>query len=145
MTLDLNISFEKEWSERTPGQRITKARIENGWNIKQLSEKSGISETSISRYERDLITPSLKTYVKLSDNLNKSISYLSDYDLMPEKTLAEKIKKYRYLKGWSHRMFAKKANLDPSTILKIESSKTRNPTNKTIRKIEEVLSVILNT
>lgn len=91
------------------------------------------------RMAQDLVTPELKTFAKLSNALNNSISYLSNFNQLPENTLAEKIRKYRYLKGWSHRTLAKKANVDPSTIMKIETGKTKNPTNKIIKKIEKAL------
>jgi transcriptional regulator with XRE-family HTH domain len=59
------------------GKKIKDLRIKYRYTQKELAAKveDGIDYTYIGRIERDLVLPSLKTLVKLSDALNVDISY----------------------------------------------------------------------
>lgn len=134
----------KNLPEDTIGQRIKKARLEKDWTIKYLAKVANVNEVTVSKYEKDAIkNHTLSILRKLSQALNISMKYLSDYNQLPENTLGQKIRKYRLLKGLDYEELAKKVNLDPSTVLRIENNKTKNPYPKTIEKIEYVLNIKL--
>lgn len=53
---------------------IIDARIENGLTQKQLSEKTGISQSDISRIERGTANPSVKTLQRIAEALGRKVS-----------------------------------------------------------------------
>lgn len=58
------------------GSRITKARKEINLNQKELAEKCGITEATLSRYENDLREPKSEIVVRMADALNVTTDYL---------------------------------------------------------------------
>jgi transcriptional regulator with XRE-family HTH domain len=51
----------------TIGQRIKKLRQEKRWTQKDLSEKSGINWTNITKYETDRLNPTAKVLKKFAE------------------------------------------------------------------------------
>ncbi|WP_035571555.1 helix-turn-helix domain-containing protein [Halonatronum saccharophilum] len=127
--------------EDTIGQRIKKARLIKEWDIKTLSIESKAAETSISRYERDLMKPTISTFRKLTSALGVNIGWLAGYENLPEDNMPQKIKKYRLLNGWSRYDLADQANLDYSTIKKYENGEVVYPTEETVNKLEKALNI----
>lgn len=58
------------------GSRITKARKEINLNQKELAEKCGITEATLSRYENGLREPKSEIVVRMADALNVTTDYL---------------------------------------------------------------------
>ena len=60
----------------TIGERITKARLRLNMNQKELCEKTGITESTLSRFERGLREPRASAIKELSKALEVSFDYL---------------------------------------------------------------------
>jgi len=60
----------------TIGQRIKQARKANNLSLRKLAEKAEISAMAISKYERDLDTPSSGVLLRLAQALGVSIDFL---------------------------------------------------------------------
>src|SRR4030065_441023 len=60
----------------TIGQRIKQARKANNMSLRNLAEKAEISAMAISKYERDLDTPSSGVLLRLTQALGVSIDFL---------------------------------------------------------------------
>src|SRR4030067_2672165 len=60
----------------TIGQRIKQARKANNLSLRDLAEKAEISTMAISKYERDLDTPSSGVLLRLAQALGISIDFL---------------------------------------------------------------------
>jgi Zn-dependent peptidase ImmA (M78 family)/transcriptional regulator with XRE-family HTH domain len=58
------------------GQRIKQARKANNMSLRNLAEKAEISAMAISKYERDLDTPSSGVLLRLAQALGVSIDFL---------------------------------------------------------------------
>lgn len=57
------------------GERIKKQRKLKGFTQKELAEKSGISISSIEKYESGRLNPSFKNAERIANVLNMGISY----------------------------------------------------------------------
>lgn len=57
------------------GERLERARKAAGLSLRALGDLVGVSQTAISKYEKDLITPDSKMIIKLSNALNVKIEY----------------------------------------------------------------------
>jgi len=55
---------------------ITALRKEKNWSQTDLANKSGVSREMISKYERELATPSIDAAKKIADVLGVSLDYL---------------------------------------------------------------------
>lgn len=58
------------------GARITKARKEMNLNQKELADKCGIAEATLSRYENGLREPKSEIVVRMADILGVTTDYL---------------------------------------------------------------------
>lgn len=58
------------------GKRITNARKKLDMNQKELAEKCGITEATLSRYENELREPKGEVVVKIANALDVSTDYL---------------------------------------------------------------------
>ena len=69
--------IKKEWDEIQPEMNIIRslidARIEQGITQKELSEKTGIQQSNISRLENGNYNPSLKLLKRIAKALNKEL------------------------------------------------------------------------
>ncbi|MBQ4251620.1 MAG: helix-turn-helix transcriptional regulator [Erysipelotrichaceae bacterium] len=67
--------FRKEWEALQPEYQIIKAmieaRTETGMTQKQLSEKTGIAQSDISKLENGTANPSIRTLQRLAEGLGK--------------------------------------------------------------------------
>ncbi|WP_323074807.1 helix-turn-helix domain-containing protein [Limosilactobacillus reuteri] len=62
--------------EKKPHNRIAKLRKDRGLTIQQVADGIGVSNGTISRYEKGTREPKLETWFKLSDYFNVPVSYL---------------------------------------------------------------------
>lgn len=60
----------------TIGNRITKARARLGINQKELCQKTGLKESTLSRYENSEREPKASTIILLAEELDVSFDYL---------------------------------------------------------------------
>ena len=58
------------------GERLSELRKDNGLTQKDLAEILGVSENSISLYERNINTPDDELKVKIANYFNVSLNYL---------------------------------------------------------------------
>jgi len=57
------------------GEKIKTLRIEKGWSLQDLAEKSGISAAGIHKIESNGIIPTITTMMKIADALGKKVSF----------------------------------------------------------------------
>ena len=73
-----NPEFRKEWdvleTETQIMRSLIEARLEVGMTQKQLSEKTGINQSNLSRIERDNGNPSVATLERIAAALGKKVS-----------------------------------------------------------------------
>ena len=69
--------FKKEWNNLDPEfsviEAMLKARREAGLTQKQLSERTGIAQTDISKLERGNANPSLRTLQRLAAGMGMKV------------------------------------------------------------------------
>ena len=70
--------FRKEWDEMEPEYQIMKAmiaaRMETGITQQQLSEKTGINQSNLSRIENGNGNPSVSSLNRIASALGKKLS-----------------------------------------------------------------------
>ena len=70
-------SFKAEWNalqpELTIAQAMIDARKESGLTQKQLSERTGIAQSDISKLERGNANPSLRTLQRLAAGMGMNV------------------------------------------------------------------------
>ncbi len=70
--------FKKEWdaleTEYQIMHEMMKARIEAGMTQKQLSERTGINQSNLSRIESGMGNPSIATLERIASALGKKVS-----------------------------------------------------------------------
>lgn len=95
------------------GDRILNLRKELNLNQKELAEKVGITEASLSRYENNLREPKAEIIIRLSNVLNCSTDYLlgktniRNETILPNEKLYEKSIEYRNFKEIENRVLKK--------------------------------------
>lgn len=69
--------FKREWDELQPERElmnaIIKARTETGLTQKELSERTGIQQSNLSRIEQGNYNPSLKLLHRIARGLGKEL------------------------------------------------------------------------
>ena len=72
--------FRAEWEALQPERAIVQAMIDawqkTGLTQKQLAEKTGISQSDISKFETGSSHPSIATLKKIADGLGRRLSIL---------------------------------------------------------------------
>lgn len=74
--------MEKKYSaiEKRIGSRITEVRISKGFTQSQLAERVNVSNETISRLERGVSVPSLKTLEKIAECLKVPLSTFFSFE-----------------------------------------------------------------
>lgn len=60
----------------TFGERVAYQRKQNSWSQSELAAKAGTSARVLSRYENDLIKPSIEVAAKIAQALEVTVDYL---------------------------------------------------------------------
>lgn len=60
--------------------RIRKLRLEKGWTLRQLEEKSGVGVGILTRWERDLVNPRVDLAYYVAQALGVSIEYMMGWE-----------------------------------------------------------------
>lgn len=74
--------------EKRIGAKITEVRLTRGLTQAQLAEKVNVSVETISRIERGVSLPSLKTIETIADSLNAPMKIFFDFEDRPSKSKA---------------------------------------------------------
>ena len=70
---DLSTTIEKAVSEL--GGKLAQARAERGWSLQQLADRAGVSAAAIHKVEKNGMTPTIATLMKIAGALGKSVAY----------------------------------------------------------------------
>lgn len=62
----------------TTGEKIKVLRIKNGLTQQELADICGIQRKTLYKYEADLVSPRIRTVVKLAEVLGCKLEYLND-------------------------------------------------------------------
>lgn len=75
------------------GQRIIQVRKEKNMSQEQLAKALKATPTTIGRYERDEVKPSIEVAVKIAQALEVSLDYLTGYskNAIKDKKMIERI------------------------------------------------------
>jgi HTH-type transcriptional regulator, repressor for puuD len=65
------------------GRRLAKIRMDQGLSQNQLAKKIGVVKTSIGRFERDEMFPSVDNLEKLGEALGVPVKDFFDFDRQP--------------------------------------------------------------
>jgi transcriptional regulator with XRE-family HTH domain len=57
------------------GAKLAKARAERGWSLAQLAERSGLSTAAVHKIEKNGMTPTIASLMKIASALGKSVGY----------------------------------------------------------------------
>jgi len=66
-------SIEQAVSEL--GGKVAKTRAERGWSLQQLARRSGLSPAAIHKIEKNGMTPTIASLMKIAGALGKSVAY----------------------------------------------------------------------
>lgn len=62
------------------GARVRQIRRENSWTLEDLSRKTGVSASSLSKLENGLIDVTFETVMKLCEGLDLSLEHLTSHE-----------------------------------------------------------------
>ncbi|MDU2064736.1 MAG: helix-turn-helix transcriptional regulator [Sporomusaceae bacterium] len=112
--------------------------------ITDLSKLAKMSREQITSIEKGYSTnPEMSTLIKISQALKKPIWFLGCFDLLPEKTFAQRLKKARLYAGLTKQDLSKILKVDHKYVANWESEKwvPKDAKMKDLNKfIEEVFS-----
>ena len=66
-------SIEKAVSEL--GSKVAQARAERGWSLQQLADRAGMSPAAIHKVEKNGMTPTITSLMKIAAALGKSVGH----------------------------------------------------------------------
>jgi len=82
--------------ERQIGYRILTARKQANLSLDELAKKSMVAKATISKIERNLISPSVNTLIKISRGLKKHLNYFLSENEVDEVTYVKEEKSRTY-------------------------------------------------
>ncbi|WP_122630003.1 helix-turn-helix domain-containing protein [Lucifera butyrica] len=133
---------ENENCGNTPGERIRWARFEIGLDIVDVAHGTGLCTGTISRIENGRAqTVEIETLRKLAPILKQTIAFLGCFDLLPESTLAERIRKARLIHRLTKSEFAAKIGTNEKTVRLWERGKC-SPTIKSMKILAPYLEIL---
>src|SRR5438105_6577844 len=117
------------------GKQIKETRIRVGLSQNELAEKLGVSQPTISLWERSRGQPSPAQFAVLKSVLGSP----EKDDTAEASALAAWLTKQRVAKGYSVPELAHRSGLTPPAIYRIEAGVTRNLRDATRKKLEAAL------
>ena len=66
------------------GAKLAKARAERGWSLAQLAERSGLSTAAVHKIEKNGMTPTIASLMKIAAALGRSVSFFVDEPATPD-------------------------------------------------------------
>lgn len=131
----------EDTSSNTPGDRLKLSRFKNRMSIIDLATVSGLSVPTISCVENNR-GKFLPSNVKLLSSILKvPIWYLGCYDLLPEETIGQKIRKSRLYYGQTIEEYSHDIKINPRTLRDWEND-IQIPLPKNLAKLAERLSIL---
>ncbi len=127
-----------EENPSTPGGRIKLLRLSRGLTIEKLAEMTGLSSNTISKIEKGVHAPTITHLRAIAKALNSSVAYLGCFENLPENTWAEKIKKFRLMKGLTQQEFADKLGVNLKTLSDWERG-VRQPSIEYFQKVRAAI------
>jgi len=117
-------------------KNLREARIRGGLSHGEVAEKVGVTQPTISNWERGKGEPSQQQEEVLRTVLDLAHASNGIVDASP---LAAWLSKARVEKGWSVPELAHRSGLTPPAVYRIESGVTRNLREATRKKLEDAL------
>ncbi|MFC7443069.1 helix-turn-helix domain-containing protein [Laceyella putida] len=106
-----------------------------------MAKAAGLSDAAISDIENNKSKPTITTLRRISRVLGETISYLGCFELLPENTLGQKIKKARLYHGLTKEEFAKLLSVDTKSLRNWERDICR-PLNKHLRVLHRYIQIL---
>jgi transcriptional regulator with XRE-family HTH domain len=66
------------------GAKVARARTERGWSLAQLAQRAGMSPGAVHKIEKNGMTPTIASLMKIAAALGKSVSYFVDEPEAPD-------------------------------------------------------------
>jgi transcriptional regulator with XRE-family HTH domain len=123
--------------KRRTNRRLREARIKVGLSQKELADKLGLTQPTISNWEKGRGAPSEEQEERLQQVLGSEDETQRGLNGSP---LGAWLTKARISKGWSVPELAHKAGLTAPAIYRIEAGGTRNLRDSTRKKLERALN-----
>jgi len=116
---------------KTLGDHIRKRRLDLGLLQSEVATGLGVTESCVWNWESNTSTPQWKYLAPI-------IEFLGYDPLPPAETMAERLIRYRWLRGWTQSKMANSLGLDPSTLARWERGE-RKPTGAFLSRVKRVL------
>jgi len=119
----------------TLGEKLRNRRLEHHLLQKDIAERFGVTEATITNWELNRHEPQIGYYPKI-------IEFLGYFPFeIDTSTLGGKIKRYRYMKGVTQEELAKELGVNESTVFHYENNDTK-PLRKTMKKLAPILAMV---
>ena len=66
------------------GAKVAAARAERGWSLAQLAQRAGMSPAAVHKIEKNGMTPTIASLMKIAAALGKSVSFFVDEPSNPD-------------------------------------------------------------
>ena len=66
------------------GAKVAAARAERGWSLAQLAQRAGVSPAAVHKIEKNGMTPTIASLMKIAAALGRSVSYFVEEPSTPD-------------------------------------------------------------
>lgn len=137
--------YKEEPPKNILGYNIKRLRKEKNITLKDLEEKTGITNSYISAIENGRkINPSQEKLEMLANALNVNLIDFYFEKKTSKNFLGENIKNLRTLKKLTIKELEKKTGISKAYICDLENGKRTNPSQETLEKLAEVLDTTIS-
>ena len=137
--------YKEEPPKNILGYNIKRLRKEKNITLKDLEEKTGITNSYISAIENGRkINPSQEKLEMLANALNVNLIDFYFEKKTSKNFLGENIKNLRTLKKLTIKELEKKTGISKAYICDLETVKRTNPSQETLEKLAEVLDTTIS-
>ena len=145
----INENREKPETQNSFADRLCSAMEHAGMSQAELSNVTGISKGTISRYLQGKFVPKQKAVVLIAKALNVSTDFLVQLvqlDIDPESSncdnkLGEKIRAARLAKGMTQEELGHLLGVEKSAVAKYENGRVVNLKQATLKSISQILDI----
>lgn len=100
----------------TIADRCYWARLRTGMDIVDVARAAGLSSATVSKVENGRQIPIVVTVRVLAEMLKQPVWFLGCYEVLPEDTLGQRIRKARLYHGLTKKEFADRLGVNEKTI-----------------------------
>jgi len=100
----------------TIADRCYWARLRTGMDIVDVARTAGLSSATVSKVENGRQIPTVVTVQALAAALKQPVWFLGCYEVLPEDTLGQRIRKARLYHGLTKKEFADRLGVNEKTI-----------------------------